>query len=349
MARFTEAPANCRVLTKAAVREAGGSGLRALARADDGQLANADCRFPPARGERAPLATTGAADDGAPSAPTGANKRSMRGEAAAARPGAPSPNVARDGANGADPPGLDSPFSARAPGVPTSVSHRARFEEMDARVQVPGTAKSKIGKSRCEKMDAPWGRSLDANGLWVDHDRCRSCGCIHKRPHFSRGYCKPCFYRSPIARDRRFLEWVQHGRRLLANDSEARWLRLLAAATRKRAVDRGAGLVPDYSVIAYRVTWKLFDERCAACAATEDLTIDHHWPASAGSPIEPGNAVLLCRACNASKGARTPEEFYSAEQLARLERILRMASEFTFWIEKLRPDLDLRRLRGRAA
>jgi hypothetical protein len=58
---------------------------------------------------------------------------------------------------------------------------------------------------------------------------------------------------------------------------------------------------------------------------------------------------LLCRACNASKGTRPPAEFYGPQQLAVIERTLTMAAEFTFLLETLRPALDLRRLRGRAA
>jgi len=80
----------------------------------------------------------------------------------------------------------------------------------------------------------------------------------------------------------------------------------LYAAQLLRAKDRRAGLVPKYSVIAYLVTYKIFDECCAACGAADDLSIDHHHPASLGAAIEPGNAVLLCRRCNSAKHDRPP-------------------------------------------
>ncbi|MBI3184636.1 MAG: HNH endonuclease [Myxococcales bacterium] len=125
--------------------------------------------------------------------------------------------------------------------------------------------------------------------------------------------------------------------------------RLRNSAEQKRRKDRVLGLEPSFSFIAYRVTWKLFCERCASCNSPDDLTIDHHWPAAEGVPIEPGNAVLLCRACNASKGVRSPKEFYSPHRLAAIERTLRMAAEFTFLIEALLPEFRPRRIRGRVA
>jgi 5-methylcytosine-specific restriction endonuclease McrA len=246
-------------------------------------------------------------------------------------------------------PGVDPPFSATAPGVPTAVSHGATPEKVDARAQVRAIAKPRIWSWLRKEVDSPWGRSLDDDGHWIEHRRCRSCGCIQKRPHFTRGYCKPCYYRSPFGRARKYEHYVENRKRLRANDRDGQWLRVMAAAVRKRQVDRDAGLVPDYSVIAYCVTCKLFNGRCAFCHSPDDLTIDHHYPAAAGSPIEPGNAVLLCRACNASKGRRLPEEFYGPEQLAQIERTLQLAVELTPLMEKLLPRLDLRRIRGRPA
>jgi hypothetical protein len=129
---FTE-PAACRFLGKAAVPVAGATEFCALARADGAQRANEDCRFPPPGERRAPVALPAGADDGAPTALTGANERSMAPEAAAARPGATWAHVARDGANDAAPPGVDPPFSPRAPAAPTTVSHRAQVGEMATR------------------------------------------------------------------------------------------------------------------------------------------------------------------------------------------------------------------------
>ena len=122
MVRFTEAARDCRVLTKAAVRDAGATEFRALGHADDGSLANADCRFPPRSAAGAAIARDTSVGQGAACAPTGADPRSVEAEAAAPARGATSANVARDEANDAEPPGVDPPFSPRAPGVPRESS-----------------------------------------------------------------------------------------------------------------------------------------------------------------------------------------------------------------------------------
>lgn len=44
--------------------------------------------------------------------------------------------------------------------------------------------------------------------------------------------------------------------------------------------------------------------QCTACGATEDLTLDHIHPWSLGGPDTEDNLRVLCRSCNASKGAR---------------------------------------------
>lgn len=53
---------------------------------------------------------------------------------------------------------------------------------------------------------------------------------------------------------------------------------------------------------------------CAACGATEDLAVDHKVPFSRGGSHHITNLQCLCRSCNSSKGARTPEEWqYGAD------------------------------------
>lgn len=43
--------------------------------------------------------------------------------------------------------------------------------------------------------------------------------------------------------------------------------------------------------------------RCAKCGATEDLSLDHVFPRSAGGKNTPGNGAVLCVPCNRAKGA----------------------------------------------
>ena len=69
------------------------------------------------------------------------------------------------------------------------------------------------------------------------------------------------------------------------------------------------------------IVFSLFDNKCFKCNKQNDLCLDHHYPLSRGHPLEIGNAVILCRSCNSSKGAKLPEEFYSVEELIKLKTI----------------------------
>ncbi|HUW00768.1 MAG TPA: HNH endonuclease [Acidimicrobiales bacterium] len=49
--------------------------------------------------------------------------------------------------------------------------------------------------------------------------------------------------------------------------------------------------------------------RCVACGSRADLTIDHIWPRARGGITTRRNLLALCRACNSSKGDRSPWEW----------------------------------------
>lgn len=54
-------------------------------------------------------------------------------------------------------------------------------------------------------------------------------------------------------------------------------------------------------------------ERCYYCGASDvPLQLDHVMPRSRGGADHPDNLVPACKTCNASKGARTPEEWRGA-------------------------------------
>jgi hypothetical protein len=54
--------------------------------------------------------------------------------------------------------------------------------------------------------------------------------------------------------------------------------------------------------------------RCLHCDTTDDLQIDHIWPASFGGPPVPGNLQTLCGPCNRSKGIRHGDARYLEDQ-----------------------------------
>ncbi|WP_426261511.1 HNH endonuclease [Sphingomonas sp. DC1100-1] len=49
--------------------------------------------------------------------------------------------------------------------------------------------------------------------------------------------------------------------------------------------------------------------RCAYCHSTGDLHCDHIIPLARGGTNDPDNLEAVCRICNTSKGAKTPEEW----------------------------------------
>lgn len=69
--------------------------------------------------------------------------------------------------------------------------------------------------------------------------------------------------------------------------------------------------------------WALFDNRCYRCKTPEALELDHHIPQYLGGRLVPGNIVVLCSRCNLAKGESHPRSFYSPEQLAKLDCILK--------------------------
>lgn len=89
---------------------------------------------------------------------------------------------------------------------------------------------------------------------------------------------------------------------------------------RRRELKRD--LDSDFSKDDALVVHQRFGHRCFHCGAIDNLEIDHHYPLSLGHKLVLDNAVLLCGRCNRSKGNKTPEEFYTHDELKRLTLIL---------------------------
>ena len=99
-------------------------------------------------------------------------------------------------------------------------------------------------------------------------------------------------------------------RRYYADPDQAK-----AAGHRRRARIRGVERTLTRTDVAE--IRKLQGGRCAICAKKKTLTLDHIVPIARGGAHTRKNAQLLCRSCNASKGARDP-----IDHMQRLGRLL---------------------------
>src|SRR3990170_7226536 len=83
--------------------------------------------------------------------------------------------------------------------------------------------------------------------------------------------------------------------------------------------------------------FSLFNHQCFKCGIKEKplpeigkppiLCIDHHIPKVLAGHLVPGNLVALCRGCNNKKHDKSPEEFYTPEELKKLKPILEKQSD----------------------
>lgn len=96
--------------------------------------------------------------------------------------------------------------------------------------------------------------------------------------------------------------------------------KLSAQKSKRRALR--IGLNEKFDALDRIEVFRRFDNKCFYCCTTDDLTIDHHIPLSCGKILSHSNAVVLCRSCNSSKGTRIPGEFYSIDQIIKLNNIL---------------------------
>lgn len=92
----------------------------------------------------------------------------------------------------------------------------------------------------------------------------------------------------------------------------------------RRAANRRA-LVP-LTLATQQQRFALFANRCAYCAGSGPLAVDHVQPLSLGGLDTPDNIAPACTSCNSSKGTRPVEDwfrsqpFFTERRWARLQR-----------------------------
>ncbi len=156
-------------------------------------------------------------------------------------------------------------------------------------------------------------KKLAATALLHQSRRCCS-KCTESRgpSDFYEGthVCKKCFSAQTKAnaaargrehRNRKYREWYHR------DPTKQR-----AAELRRRARKNGAKRV-DLTEEQWRDIVQYYDGRCAYCFGLfSRLEKDHVIPISKGGDHSADNVVPACRSCNASKNARTPEEWLAA-------------------------------------
>lgn len=95
--------------------------------------------------------------------------------------------------------------------------------------------------------------------------------------------------------------------------TDAGYLVNKAASHRRR--ERKVGLDSNFNKQDILEVYSRFGHKCFACGTDQSLSIDHHRALAHGYGLSINNAVILCISCNATKGTKSPEEFYTQEQL----------------------------------
>jgi 5-methylcytosine-specific restriction endonuclease McrA len=92
----------------------------------------------------------------------------------------------------------------------------------------------------------------------------------------------------------------------------------------KRRATRRAAQHVKYSMEEQKRRFAEFDNACAYCESTNDVTIDHFIPLVRGGCDCLSNIVPACRRCNCSKNRALPGEWYPAQSFFRAERLARI-------------------------
>ncbi|KKM17368.1 hypothetical protein LCGC14_1676490 [marine sediment metagenome] len=114
------------------------------------------------------------------------------------------------------------------------------------------------------------------------------------------------------------IEILQRGKQYRAEHPEMGRYHDRLRKSRKLAVNENFTSEQDSFVRTY------WGNECAICGLPQQheekaLAIDHWYPLSKGHALTIGNAVLMCRACNAQKKDRYPDQVFDAVTVARIE------------------------------
>lgn len=157
---------------------------------------------------------------------------------------------------------------------------------------------------------------IDAN---VKYKVCNKCKKKRSIINFYLSYkskdgyntkCKVCYHISYINNKTKIINRVNTWRK---NNKNKFLINSTNQVNRRRA--RKLSLSENFSSKDRRFILNLFNHSCIKCTSNKSPTVDHLYPLSKGNPLSIGNAVVLCRSCNSSKGTKDPKEFFSTKEL----------------------------------
>lgn len=130
----------------------------------------------------------------------------------------------------------------------------------------------------------------------------QSCSCYHKEVSIKQA--RKNFTKHGLSKYPWYINWLQRQRRLAQN----------------------------WTIEMDRLLFEL-QPSCTICQSTDRLEIDHVIPFNKGGKLEPGNAIVLCRHCNATKFNRDlkdlPTGWQEAIKLAANQFLLAWTSQIT--------------------
>ncbi len=102
----------------------------------------------------------------------------------------------------------------------------------------------------------------------------------------------------------------------------------IGKAIKRRRRARKAGVNEYFTASMGKFVRRFWGNQCAICGKTRGeegraLPIDHWLPLANGHALTMENAVLMCGACNCSKGKRLPHQIYDRKTVIRIEDSLK--------------------------
>lgn len=104
--------------------------------------------------------------------------------------------------------------------------------------------------------------------------------------------------------------------------------------THLRRREKELGLGEHFGRLEENAVFESFNHSCFNCGSKERLEVDHFCPLSKNNVLSLDNVTILCKHCNASKGTKKPEEFFTPVQIKRAKKLMKKAAKLYAKLKK---------------